>query len=128
MVPMRPKEFSATVWDRPVPKYFGGMRNKMLKNIFKRFTKTKLALQLQGQSLSLLLFEKAGILKYESLFFHETSDEVLREKVRNFIDGKAPAETVLILARSEVLQKELTISNPNNLKESLEGKLTQVLP
>jgi Tfp pilus assembly protein PilN len=98
-------------------------------NILNR--RKKLVVSWTPANLSLLLFDRSGEQKYESIFLQEASLDGVAARVSEFLGGTNPSETLLILPRSEVLQKEITIAKAGSqaqIKEALELKLSQILP
>lgn len=81
--------------------------------------KNKLAIEWKQNGISLLLFGKAGNLKLDSLRENET--------IKN-CPVKGVFETILVLPRSEVLQKEMLLSGVSHSREDLEARLAQLLP
>jgi len=90
--------------------------------------KPKLAIAWKPNGVSLFLFNKAENLKYESIPLDKFLADALVSKVKSFLGNIKPSETILILPRSEVLQKELAITPAESLRENLEIKITQLLP
>ncbi len=92
--------------------------------------KDLLAVRLDSMNLSLLRVQGAQIQKAETLFIREASKEKIRETVAAFA-GAVPAKDVLvILSRSEILQKELSFAkgSQQSIKEELETRLQTILP
>lgn len=83
------------------------------------------------ENLSLILWGPSGALRFETIFLQEASREGIASKVTLFLKNEKPHETLLILPRSEILQKEVLFEgsqNPAQVRESFEAKLAQVLP
>lgn len=91
--------------------------------------KKRLLIYLEADELSLVLTLKGKVVKNGVIFLREASRELIHEKVAAFMEGAKPSESLLILPRSEVLQKELVFSGESvSLKERVERKLEEVLP
>ncbi len=87
--------------------------------------KPRLVIEWQNGHLLLALLQKFEIIKSESILLREALDDSLAATVRNFSSQSCSLETLLIIPRSEVLQKEITFSG--TLSETLENKLSQQL-
>ncbi len=93
--------------------------------------KKRMAVSWSPSHLDLLIFDSSGIQRYASFFLQESSRDGLSAQIEEFKRGVQVGETLLILPRSEVLQKEmvLTAALPApDLRKELESKLTQLLP
>lgn len=75
------------------------MKNKKKIELTVRVTSARLSLLFSGAGRDTVL---------ETLLLRETSDEALRERVASWLGGRRIRQTLLILPRSEVLQKEMT--------------------
>ena len=90
--------------------------------IFKRpsqLGKPRLAVAWRPDGLFLFLYEGARNIK---------CGRVTGEKTQEFLGRSAPSQTILVLPRSEVLQKEVAFAGPGGQGEDLEAKLSQLLP
>lgn len=94
------------------------------------FRKSRLILYLEANHLHLALASQGKIQKTERIFLRETPEELICEKVSQFLDGTKIQQSILVLPRSEVIQKELVLSRvgDSDLKEALEQKLEELLP
>jgi len=106
------------------------MKAKIQNLIPRIFRKTKLIVELRNSGLSLLSLERDSILGFKQIFLRETSHDLVRQEVSEFLRGQKPFVTVLVLPRSGIIQKELAVVAQSgiSMKEALSEKLGQVLP
>ncbi len=92
--------------------------------------KKRLIVELRDSNLSLLRLEGERGEKFEKIHLREIPTERLREKVASFTGKKRPPETLLLLSRSEVIQKEFVLApgGETPLRQRLERKLEELLP
>ncbi len=93
-------------------------------------TQNLLAVRFDSMNLSLMRIQGQAMQKTETVFLRETPKEKIRAVVDSFLCGEAVPETLVILPRSEILQKELTFAgaNPKEIKQELEVRLQSILP
>lgn len=90
----------------------------------------KLVLELSPSSLTLVFFRGGKIESWERFLLRENSEESLQKSIASFIKGKKFRDSLLLLPRSEVISKELVLTQDNgsSLKDLLEKKLESLLP
>ncbi len=84
-----------------------------------------LAISWKPDNISLLLFDSSGNLKYETFSSSQTG---IASKIKGFLGGRVPLESILVIPRSEVLQKEMAFSRAEDQPTDIESQLTQLLP
>jgi len=84
-----------------------------------------LAVTWNPDNISLLLFSPSGNSKYETF---AVSQSDIASKIKEFFGKCVPAESILIIPRSEVLQKEMAFTRAESQRADIESQLTQLLP
>ena len=90
--------------------------------------KINLAVNWAPSAISLLLFKAQEVLGYERIVLQEAYVEETSSRVAAFKKNFKIAECLLVLPRSEVIQKAITVPARMDVKTALETKLAQLLP
>jgi hypothetical protein len=109
---------------------------RTLTDFFQKNESYRVVLLLTPAALNLLSLKGKSIDRFEKIWLRETSEETLRVRTFAFCKDKK-TKPLLILPRSEVLQKELSLAESKNspgfasedeMQQWLEAQLKQLLP